>query len=365
MKVLFIVQGEGRGHLTQAIAASRMLREAGHEVVEVLVGRSPSRQIPAFFYEQIGAPVESFTSPNFLPAPHGQRPRLVSSVFYNVARLPIYAKSMYFLYRRICDTGVDLVLNFYELLTGLTYFFFRPAVVQVCVGHQFLFLHREFCFPKVSRVSMSLLKLFTRVAGFGAERRLALSFRPMADDEVNGVFVVPPLLRREVFAEQPTTGSYLHGYMLNAGFSASVEAWHRRHPEVKLHFFRDNGGDEQVDSTLTFHSIDDRKFLRSLAGCRAYVSTAGFESVCEAMYLGKPMLLVPAHIEQECNAYDAMRGGAVIVAEDFNPDALLQLKGANRRNPDFVRWVDSARSCFLAQLEAALPVRHPRGMALA
>ena len=133
----------------------------------------------------------------------------------------------------------------------------------------------------------------------------------------------------------------------------------------KLHFFRDNGGDEQVDSTLTVHSIDDRKFLRSLAGCRAYVSTAGFESVCEAMYLGKPMLLVPAHIEQECNAYDAMRGGAVIVAEDFNPDALLQLKGANRRNPDFVRWVDSARSCFLAQLEAALPVRHPRGMALA
>ena len=100
MKVLFIVQGEGRGHLTQAIAASRMLREAGHEVVEVLIGRSPSRQIPAFFYEQIGAPVESFTSPNFLPAPHGQRPRLVSSVFYNVARLPIYAKSMYWIYCR-------------------------------------------------------------------------------------------------------------------------------------------------------------------------------------------------------------------------------------------------------------------------
>ena len=37
MKVLFIVQGEGRGHLTQAIAMERLLRRNGHEVAEVLV----------------------------------------------------------------------------------------------------------------------------------------------------------------------------------------------------------------------------------------------------------------------------------------------------------------------------------------
>lgn len=39
MKYLFIVQGEGRGHLTQAISLSQMLRRHGHEVVEVLVGK--------------------------------------------------------------------------------------------------------------------------------------------------------------------------------------------------------------------------------------------------------------------------------------------------------------------------------------
>lgn len=44
-----------------------------------------------------------------------------------------------------------------------------------------------------------------------------------------------------------------------------------------------------------------------MAGCKAYASTAGFESVCEAMYLGKPILMVPAHIEQDCNAYDAKK----------------------------------------------------------
>lgn len=49
MKFLFIVQGEGRGHLTQAITLEEMLLRNGHEVVEVLVGESSSRILPGFF----------------------------------------------------------------------------------------------------------------------------------------------------------------------------------------------------------------------------------------------------------------------------------------------------------------------------
>ena len=40
MKFLFIVQGEGRGHFTQAITLEEMLLRNGHEVVEVLVGKA-------------------------------------------------------------------------------------------------------------------------------------------------------------------------------------------------------------------------------------------------------------------------------------------------------------------------------------
>ena len=46
MKVLFIVQGEGRGHLTQAITLEEILRRNGHEVVEVLVGKSNTLRLP-------------------------------------------------------------------------------------------------------------------------------------------------------------------------------------------------------------------------------------------------------------------------------------------------------------------------------
>ena len=40
MKFLFIVQGEGRGHFTHAITLEDMLLRNGHQVVELLVGKS-------------------------------------------------------------------------------------------------------------------------------------------------------------------------------------------------------------------------------------------------------------------------------------------------------------------------------------
>lgn len=61
MKFLFIVQGEGRGHLTQAITLEEMLLRNGHEVVEVLVGKSSSRTLPGFFNRNIHAPVNALS----------------------------------------------------------------------------------------------------------------------------------------------------------------------------------------------------------------------------------------------------------------------------------------------------------------
>lgn len=159
MKVLFIVQGEGRGHLTQAITMEELLRRNGHEVVEVLVGKSNSRCLPGFFNRSIQAPVKRFLSPHFLPTPANKRASLARSVAYNLTRLPVYLKSMHYIHRRIEESGAELVINFYELLTGMTYLFFRPSVPQISVGHQYLFLHRDFEFPGKNGFHLWLLRL--------------------------------------------------------------------------------------------------------------------------------------------------------------------------------------------------------------
>lgn len=92
-----------------------------------------------------------------------------------------------------------------------------------------------------------------------------------------------------------------------------------------------------------------------MAGCKAYASTAGFESVCEAMYLGKPILMVPAHIEQDCNAYDA-KSGAGIISSDFNLQQLLEFAKDYHPNRDFVYWVRGAEYTLLNLLRVILPI---------
>ena len=60
-----------------------------------------------------------------------------------------------------------------------------------------------------------MLRFFTQLTCIGAKEKLALSFRPMETDEEAHIYVVPPLLRREVLCCEAIAGEYVHGYMVN------------------------------------------------------------------------------------------------------------------------------------------------------
>ena len=121
---------------------------------------------------------------------------MTRSLAYNVLRVPKFLRSMHYIQQVIRESEVDVVVNFYELLTGLTYLVYRPKAVLVCVAHQYLFLHPDFEFPRANRLSLFSLRLFTRVTAIGATKRLALSFRKMREVPRLGIVVVPPLLRQ-------------------------------------------------------------------------------------------------------------------------------------------------------------------------
>lgn len=101
MKVIFVIQGEGRGHLTQALALKQMLLHEGHEVVKVLVGKSKNRVIPEFFQDKIGNPIEVFDSPNFLPSKDNRKFNLLRSLTYNTLLAPSYLSSIHLIRKNI------------------------------------------------------------------------------------------------------------------------------------------------------------------------------------------------------------------------------------------------------------------------
>jgi uncharacterized protein (TIGR00661 family) len=351
MKYMFIIQGEGRGHLTQALSMYEILTRNGDEITEVLVGMNKHLPLPSFFSEKIQCPVFIFSSVYFLFSSKRAKSVLGKSILLNLWRLPEYIKSMCFIKRRINENSPDIVINFYEVLTGLTYALTRPKAPYVCVGHQYLFFHPDFVLPRKGKLQLAALLLFTRMTCFRASKLLALSFRQMRN--VDKIFVVPPLIRAEVLRQTPTKGDFILGYMNHRGFSNRILHWHEHNKDVCLHFFwsnKDYPRAWQVDETLTFHQLDDSTFLNYMAACKAYASTGGFESICEALYLQKPVIMTPAHIEQECNAFDAANSGAGIVSSNFNISELLEFLPTYQPNTDFPAWVNKGKSAFIKGL---------------
>lgn len=347
---VFAVQGEGRGHLTQAIAAYEMLTSYGHKVAAVLIGSSDRRQVPDFVKARIKAPLINIHSPNFVTDKNNKSIRIGKTISKNLQQWKRFHQSMKTIRQQIDELQPDILLNFYEPLIGLCSLFKPLSTKIISIAHQFVYLHPEFNFPEGgNRIDRFAIKKYTALTAKGSDKLLALSFYPFKQQQYKNIVVSAPLLRKEIGEQKLFKGDHLLVYILNSGYMQEIINWHKQHPEITIHCFTDSKtvkGKWHFDDTLCFHSLDDQKFLQYMATAKALVTTAGFESVCEAMYLGKPVLMVPVkgHFEQWCNARDGDKAGAGIYADGFNLDLLLDyLPYYENKSDEFIQWCRQTR----------------------
>lgn len=359
LRCLFIVQGEGRGHLTQALALRHVLIEAGHRVEAAIVGQSPRRAVPSFFDEAFQVPVHYVDSPSFVSDGEDRSVRPWKTLFHELGRSPAFVESLSTIDTIVERHDPDVIVNFFEPLGGGYAVRHRPSIPIVAVGHQYMFHHSSYRFPPGRWVERWGAQMFARITAWGASRRLALSLYPAPNCPDDDLAVLPPLLRSSLF-DQPLGQEepFFLVYLLNSGYAREVIEWHERNPNVQLHCFWDRPNAASVecyDRTLTFHQLDDEKFLALMARCQGVVSTAGFESVAEAMYLGKPVQVVPVdgHFEQLCNAFDTVRAGAGVRSSCFDISRLQAfLPHSSDCTDDFRQWVQSSRIRFVQEIEA-------------
>lgn len=357
MKFLFLIQGEGNGHLTQAVALFQMLGSEGHEVVAALVGSSGGSRKPDFFCKAVTCPVYTYRSAG-LSYSQGGKLGAGTTLAGFIRAIPDISASLRYIDSVVKSTQPDLIVNFYEICGGLYNFFFRNTIPVACIAHQYLFLHRDFRFPGKKMLQRYALTFLSRVTAWGARDVYALSF---ADSyaSVPGIKVVPPLIRREVTEGPASPGDHILVYLTQPLLRRQIEKWHRRNPTVKLHCFCNNSYQKtgyMVDDTLTFHPTDTRTFLTLLQTCRALVTTAGFESVCEAMLLGKPVMMVPVpnHFEQECNALDASLNHIGTVSRNFDLDRLFEYLPHHQSGARSARlWLEQAPRLLLSPLTSS------------
>lgn len=347
MRFMFVIQGEGRGHTTQAIALKQLLLREGHSICATFISGKSSRGISSLAKENFEDLV-SFDSPNFAYTNKGDFSwsKTIKRVLFGV---PSFLKAISLLRVAVSTFKPDVVVNFYEPMYGISNLLHRFPVRSVSIGHQFMFLHRDYRVG--SCLSMRLVKLFTWLVGYGS-KKLALSFydAPAQDN----ITVVPPLLREELFVPQTVKSDpkAVLGYLVNQGYVP--EFAYDSQKEYSINLFT-QVTKVTTDGAVTVNPLEPTKFLSAMKACSFVFCTAGFETVAEAIYLGKPLFMRPVtgHVEQQLNAADAEQnvGNCKRVdtfrtwradLQNFQLSSMVTLR--------FKQWVDSAPQRFLGEL---------------
>jgi uncharacterized protein (TIGR00661 family) len=339
-KCVFIVQGEGRGHLSQSVALREYLEDAGHSVEAVFAGCNNRRPLPGYYLETFRKKLDCFSSPYFLRTPNKKGIYVGRTILFNLFRSFLYLREAGRIRQAINRLEPDVVFNFYDVVGALALRKTGSAIRRINIGHHF-FLHLDGYRCSMNRpFHRWLLKIHTRAIMKSCDQVLALSFREVPGNEQ--IRVVPPLVRKQIRESGYEPGSRTLVYLLNEGFVSDLISMAREDTGFKVDLFSDLPTDTPVPAGIRLHAMDDKAFMEKMACCRGLITTAGFDTVAEAAYVGVPLAVVPVknHFEQRCNSMDVERSGLGVASDVISAGLVRQMKEID--NVSYRQWVDRA-----------------------
>jgi uncharacterized protein (TIGR00661 family) len=339
-RCIFIVQGEGKGHMSQALAMKEYLQEAGHTVEAVFLGISSEDEVPDYFRNSFLDKLHIFQSPWFLRTPNKKGIYVGRTILFNLMHSLDYMRTITRIRREINLIKPDVVFNFYELLGAMAMRKSAPGIKKIGVGHHFyLYLNRSVCKGGVLWHRW-LLSLHTRLIIKSCDRVLALSYKKEQGNA--SIRVVPPLVRREFREMNYVQGDSYLVYMLHEGFIYDLVRLAEELPGFRADVFSSHEPAFEIPEGIRIHPFDAKKFSTLMASCKGLITTAGFDTAAEAAFHGIPLVVIPSHnhYEQKCNGADISANGIGIVASQIDRGTLEGIHSSDCT--DYRAWVSGA-----------------------
>lgn len=337
MNYLFIIQGEGRGHLSQAIALKAFIEQEGDQVTRVFAGDSPQRALPEYVKNIFGEKLKTFRSPNFLRTKDKKGIRIGMSICYNLFFAVAFVRSINLLRKEIKWGDYDIVINFYDMLGGMAAYFSRSDKKIISISHHYYLTNSDFHFPKGQIFCKIGLKLHSFLCAISASEIWALSFLEKNELQTERLKIKPPLLRQVIFDLVPEDKYYVLVYLLNEGWLKEISDLANQFPDTLFKVYVSiTEMTIALPENMKICDLHDEKYLAEMQYCHLLITTAGFESQCEAAYLGKAVYTLPSknHFEQQCNALDGQLAG---ISKKFDTHT-FQINNDSIDNSEFKIW---------------------------
>jgi len=181
MKILFGVQTEGNGHITQAIATKQYLQSQGIEYDGF-----------DFVFDSVGRVV------------------IWKTILNNTFELPRLIVSFIKICSIIQKEKPDAIFNYYEPLVGLTALFFKN-IKYVSFGHQYAM--DSIIYPRINGypVQKLFLNIINKITSIRS-KIVALSYYEFNDDVM---IASPPILRSESYSVSHKQEDFVLVYLMN------------------------------------------------------------------------------------------------------------------------------------------------------
>ncbi len=222
----------------------------------------------------------------------------------------------------------DLIISDFEPVTAWASL--NKDVPAIALSHQASFLSNHSPRPKhKSLFAEQILKNF-------APCKHALGFHFLRYDS----FILPPVIRKEVLELEVENGKHITVY-LPAFHHETLFSLFSQLKNVDWHLFSPSCSEIIERENVIVHPVGNRPFLKSMRSGMGVITSAGFETCAESMYLGKKLLVIPIknQYEQLCNAAALKEMGVHVV---------------KRVNKDFVRhvqeWLDNSRAVTIKDI---------------
>lgn len=325
LRILYAIQGTGNGHVARAREIIPILQEFGQ--LDIVLSGDQS---------EVALPVE----PRY-------RSKGLTFIYDSKGAVSLWKtlwkNNLLEIYREIMSFPVhhyDVIINDFEFITAWTCRLQKKKCIGL--GHQASFSSERVPRPeKRSWWGELILKYYAPVSHpFG--------FHFKAYDQN----IFQPVIRSEIRKAKPVNKGHYVVYLPAFGDQKLVD-FLSRVTEVEWHVFSKTCSSPEKHSNILLQPIDNEDFISRLVSAAGILTSAGFETPAEALYLGKKVAVVPIkrQYEQYCNAA-AIKELGVPVFHELNDHTLDELrKWVNSENYPSIDFPDQTREVIESLLK--------------